>query len=53
MTRMPRFASAVLALRGDVRGASVIGAQRDREGIVAYNYFQGTIGLAFYRSIRP
>ena len=42
-----------LALRGDVRGASVIGAQRDREGIVAYNYFQGTIGLAFYRSIRP
>jgi hypothetical protein len=42
-----------LALRGDLRHATVFGAQRDREGIVAYPYSQGTLGLAFYRSVRP
>ncbi len=42
-----------LALRADAREASVFGQQRGHEGIVAYNYFQGTIGLAFYRTIRP
>ncbi len=42
-----------LALRTDLRGATVFGKQRDREGIVAYDYLQGTVGLAFYRSIQP
>jgi len=42
-----------LALRGDLRGATVFGGQRDHDGVVAYSYSQGTIGLAFYRSIRP
>ena len=42
-----------LALRADLRHATVFGRQRDHEGIVAYDYSQGTIGLAFYRSVRP
>jgi opacity protein-like surface antigen len=42
-----------LALRADLRHTSVFGKQRDRDGIVVYDYLQGTIGLAFYRSIRP
>lgn len=42
-----------LALRGDLRHATVFGARRDREGVVAYPYTQGTVGLAFYRSVHP
>ena len=42
-----------LALRADLRHATVFGQQRGREGVVAYDYVEGTIGLAFYRSIRP
>jgi opacity protein-like surface antigen len=42
-----------LAIRADVRRATVFGRQRDQEGIVAYEYLQETIGLSFYRSIRP
>jgi hypothetical protein len=42
-----------LAVRADVRRQTVLGRERDRDGIVAYDYFQQTIGLAFYRSIRP
>ncbi len=42
-----------LALRAELRNATVIGSQRDHEGIVAYHYLQSTIGLSFYRSIRP
>jgi len=42
-----------LALRADLQNATVIGKQRGRDGIVAYQYTQGTVGLAFYRSIRP
>ena len=42
-----------LAVRAEMRHATVIGSQRDRDGIVAYEYAQGTIGLAFYRSIQP
>ena len=42
-----------LALRADARRATVFGKQRDREGVVAYDYSQGTIGLAFYRSVHP
>ena len=42
-----------LAVRADVRRQTVLGRERDRDGIVAYDYLQQTIGLAFYRSIRP
>ncbi|NOT34271.1 MAG: hypothetical protein HOP12_08900 [Candidatus Eisenbacteria bacterium] len=42
-----------LALRGEMRYATVFGRDRDREGVVTYNYVQETIGLSFYRSIRP
>ncbi|HTK31971.1 MAG TPA: hypothetical protein VL332_08420 [Candidatus Saccharimonadaceae bacterium] len=42
-----------LALRGEVTQATVFGSQRDRDGLVAYDYLQETIGLAFYRSLRP
>ena len=42
-----------LAVRGELRHATVFGKQRDRDGVVAYGYSQGTIGLAFYRAIRP
>jgi hypothetical protein len=42
-----------LAVRGDVQYATVFGQQRAREGVVAYDYLQYTVGLAFYRSIRP
>ncbi|HEY6867597.1 MAG TPA: hypothetical protein VI792_10080 [Candidatus Eisenbacteria bacterium] len=42
-----------LALRADARQAMVLGQLRDRAGIVAYDYAEGTIGLAFYRTIRP
>jgi opacity protein-like surface antigen len=42
-----------LAIRAEMAQATVLGRQRDRDGVVAYNYLQQTIGLAFYRSIRP
>jgi hypothetical protein len=42
-----------LALRGDARHVSVFGEQLGRQGVVIYDYLQATIGLAFYRSIRP
>lgn len=42
-----------LALRGEWRQAAVFGEQRGQEGVVVYDYLQATIGLAFYRSIRP
>ncbi|MEQ1832316.1 MAG: outer membrane beta-barrel protein [Candidatus Eisenbacteria bacterium] len=42
-----------LALRGEWRQAAVFGEQRGRDGVVVYDYTQATIGLAFYRSIRP
>jgi hypothetical protein len=42
-----------LALRADLRHATVFGEQRDRQGIVAYQYSQGTLGLSFYRSVQP
>ena len=42
-----------LALRGDLRQATVFGEQRNREGIVVYQYSQGTLGLSFYRSVQP
>ena len=42
-----------LALRGDLRHATVFGRQRDRNGVVTYDYLESTIGLVFYRSIAP
>jgi len=42
-----------LALRGECRQAAVFGEQRGQAGVVVYDYTQATIGLAFYRSIRP
>jgi hypothetical protein len=42
-----------LAVRADMQYATVFGRQKDREGVVVYDYLQQTIGLAFYRSIRP
>ena len=42
-----------LAVRADARRVTVLGRERDRDGIVAYDYLQQTIGLAFYRSIKP
>ena len=42
-----------LAIRGEVKGASVIGRQTNGVGMAAYDYLQWTVGLSFYRSIRP
>lgn len=42
-----------LALRADMRRATVFGRQHDREGIVAYDYLHQTVGLAFYRKVKP
>jgi len=42
-----------LAVRGELRQATVFGQQKGREGVVAYGYSQGTLGLSFYRSVRP
>ena len=42
-----------LAIRGDLRHATVFGQQRDREGLVAFDYLQGTVGLSFHRMIQP
>jgi opacity protein-like surface antigen len=42
-----------LSLRSEVREAAVFGEQRGQPGVVVYDYTQATIGLAFYRSIRP
>jgi hypothetical protein len=42
-----------LALRTEWRQTAVFGEQRGQEGIVVYDYTQATIGLAFYRGIRP
>jgi opacity protein-like surface antigen len=47
------FIRGDLAIRADMRRATVLGRERDRDGTVAYNYLHQTIGLAFYRSIRP
>jgi hypothetical protein len=42
-----------LALRADARNATVFGREKDQAGTVAYNYFQGTVGLSFYRPVKP
>jgi len=40
-------------VRSEVRQAAVFGEQRGQQGVVVYDYTQATIGLSFYRSIRP
>jgi hypothetical protein len=47
------FIRSDLALRADLKHATVFGRERDRDGVVAYDYLQSTIGLAFYRSLHP
>jgi len=42
-----------LALRADVTHATVFGRQLNRDGVVAFEYLQQTIGLSFYRTIAP
>jgi len=42
-----------LALRADVQYATVFGRQKAREGVVTYDYLEETLGLSFYRTIRP
>ncbi len=42
-----------LALRAEMRRSTVFGRQANREGLVAYDYAEQTLGLAFYRTIRP
>jgi hypothetical protein len=42
-----------LAVRAEIAQATVLGRQKDRDGVVAYDYLQQTIGLVFYRSVRP
>jgi hypothetical protein len=42
-----------LALRGDVRHASVFAREKDRDGVVVFDYLESTIGLVFYRSLVP
>jgi opacity protein-like surface antigen len=42
-----------LAVRGEIRNATVFGRDGIQDGLVAYQYVQQTIGLAFYRSLRP
>ena len=40
-----------LAIRGEMRGLTVLGGERNQSGTVAYNYREATIGFSFYRSL--
>jgi hypothetical protein len=42
-----------LALRAEGRHVAIFGEQLGRQGVVVFDYLQATIGLAFYRSVRP
>jgi opacity protein-like surface antigen len=42
-----------LALRAEMRRSTVFGRQANREGLVAYDYLEQTLGLSFYRTLRP
>jgi hypothetical protein len=50
---MELFIRNDLALRADLKHATVFGRQGNHDGIVAYNYLQETIGLSFCRTIQP
>jgi hypothetical protein len=40
-----------VALRGELRSATVLGQQLNTEGTVAYDYREYTIGFVFSRSL--
>ena len=40
-----------VALRGEIRSATVLGQQLGQEGTVAYSYREYTVGFSFYRGI--
>jgi len=40
-----------VAVRGEMRGATVLGQQFGQDGTVAYDYLEYTIGFAFYRKL--
>ncbi len=40
-----------VAMRAEVRGATVLGQQLHTEGTVAYDYLEYTIGFSFFRSL--
>jgi opacity protein-like surface antigen len=40
-----------VAIRGEMRGATVLGQELNVEGTVAYDYLEYTIGFTFYRSL--
>ncbi len=40
-----------VAIRAEVRGATILGQQLHTEGTVAYDYMEYTIGFAFFRSL--
>jgi opacity protein-like surface antigen len=42
-----------LAIRAEMRGVTVFGRQLNRDGVVAYDYLEQTVGLAFYRTLKP
>jgi hypothetical protein len=42
-----------LALRGELRQATAFAHQPNHEGMAAYDYLEQTLGLAFYRTLRP
>lgn len=47
------FIRGDLALRAEVLGNTIIGRQQYSRGLVAYDYREETIALAFYRTLRP
>jgi hypothetical protein len=42
-----------LALRYEMREATAFGHQPNHEGMAAYDYLEQTLGLAFYRTLKP
>lgn len=42
-----------LALRAEMRRSTVFGRQANREGLVTYDYAEQTLGLSFYRTLKP
>jgi len=47
------FIRSDLALRAEMLGMTVLGRQQYRQGLVAYDYREETIALAFYRTLGP
>ncbi len=46
------FIRGDLALRAELLGNTIIGRQQYRQGLVAYDYREETIALAFYRTLK-